>query len=292
MRNPAHTIYLAFLLLVGVLTILTLGLHGCDFYLTSMNERPFHPQYAELKPSGTWGHGYGVVGTLMIAFGVVMYSSRKRIRALSNFGRIRNFLEFHMFLCLIGPIIVLYHTTFKFGGLVAVSFWSMTAVVLSGIFGRYIYVQIPRGIHGDELTMEELERENKELRARLEKEFNLDAALLDRVDSIAVPASDTSQMSVMEVLRFFVSGELTQRLRLEGLYREMSRSKVHHHVAGRVRQLVHRRIVLMRRIALLERAKEIFHYWHVVHLPFSIIMFAILIVHVAVAAAFGYTWLF
>jgi hypothetical protein len=38
--------------------------------------------------------------------------------------------------------------------------------------------------------------------------------------------------------------------------------------------------------------KQIFHYWHVVHLPFSVIMFVILLIHVAVTVAFGYTWIF
>ena len=41
-------------------------------------------------------------------------------------------------------MLVLFHTAFKFGGIVAVSFWSMVAVFLSGIIGRFIYIQIPK----------------------------------------------------------------------------------------------------------------------------------------------------
>jgi len=52
---------------------------------------------------------------------------------------------------------VLYHTALKFGGIVAVSFWSMAAVVLSGVIGRFIYVRIPRTIQGNELSVKELE---------------------------------------------------------------------------------------------------------------------------------------
>lgn len=292
MRNTAHFIYISSLILAGVLTTLVLGIRGCDYYLTSIGERPFHAHYAELKPSGPWGHGYGIIGTMMISVGVIMYSSRKRIRAFANFGKIKNYLEFHMFLCLVGPILVLYHTTFKFGGLVAVSFWSMTAVVLSGIFGRYIYIQIPRGLHGNELSMEELEKENAEIRTTLEKEFNLDAAVLQKIDAIAAPDIPIAQMSVMDVLRFFAVGDVTRRVKLEGLYHEMRKNKVLHHTVGKIRHLVHHRIVLMRRMAFLEQMKQIFHHWHVVHLPFSIIMFVILLVHVAVTVVFGYTWIF
>ena len=228
----------------------------------------------------------------MITAGVVMYSSRKRIRAFANFGKIKGYLEFHMFLCLVGPILVLYHTTFKFGGLVAVSFWSMTAVVLSGIFGRYLYVQIPRGIYGNELTMDELEKENTQIRVKLEKEFSLDSAILEKIDSIAIPSIPVATMTVMDVLRFFVVGDVTRRVKLESLYHEMRKNNALHDVVGKVRRLVHHRIVLTRRIAFLEQVKQIFHYWHVVHLPFSLIMFVILLVHVAVTVTFGYTWIF
>ncbi len=292
MRNTAHIIYISFLILAGGLTTIVVGLRGCDYYFTPFGERPFHAQYDDLKPSGFSGHGYGIVGTLMITAGVVLYSSRKRIRALENLGKIKSYLEFHMFLCLVGPILVLYHTTFKFGGLVAVSFWSMTAVVVSGVFGRYLYVQIPRGIHGNELTMDELEKENAQIRTALEKNFSIGSAILDRIDSIAIPPIPVATMSVMDVLGFFVLGDVTRRVKLEGLYHEMRKNQALHDVVGKVRHLVHQRIVLTRRIAFLEQVKQIFHYWHVIHLPFSLIMFVILLIHVGVTVAFGYTWIF
>ena len=292
MRNSAHAVYIGFLVFAGLLTTIVVSFRGCDYYLTPIDERPFHSQYNDLKPSGPWGHGYGIIGTLMITAGVVMYSSRKRIRAFANLGKIKTHLEFHMFLCLVGPILVLYHTTFKFGGIVAVSFWSMTAVVLSGVFGRYLYVQIPRGIHGNELTMEELEKESAKIRVTLEQEYHLGASMLERIDLLATPSQTVASMSTMDVLRFFAVGDVTRRVKLESLFREMRRNNVLHDVVGRVRHLVHQRIILMRRIALLEQVKQIFHYWHVVHLPFSLIMFVILLVHVAVTVAFGYTWIF
>jgi hypothetical protein len=71
-------------------------------------------------------------------------------------GKLENWLEFHIFLCALGPIMVLFHTAYKFGGIVAVSFWSMVAVFLSGIIGRFIYLQIPRSIEGRELSLNDV----------------------------------------------------------------------------------------------------------------------------------------
>ena len=52
------------------------------------------------------------------------------------------------------------------------------------------------------------------------------------------------------------------------------------------------KLVLQRRIKILLSMQRLFKYWHVAHLPFAIIMFLILIVHVGVAVVFGYNWIF
>ena len=35
-----------------------------------------------------------------------------------------------------------------------------------------------------------------------------------------------------------------------------------------------------------------FHYWHVIHKPFAYVMLVVVIIHVGVSIAFGYTWIF
>jgi len=292
MGKSIHTVYVIFLIATGLLSTLVIGVYGADFYTTSLQDRPFHPQYEQLKPTGFYGHGFGIVGTLMITFGVIMYSSRKRWRAMANLGKIKNFLEFHIFLCLLGPILVLYHTTFKFGGLVAVSFWSMVAVVLSGIIGRYFYVQIPRGIQGNELSVAELAAENDRLGSTLKKNRGFDTVMLQAIDTIALPEKNASQMSLMEALNFFVVNDITRRTRLRRIFARLERQGLRGEVLSDIRSLATRRIILTRRIAFLQQFRQVFYYWHVVHLPFSIVMFLILFVHVGVAIAFGYTWIF
>ena len=292
MAKDVHKVYVFFLLAAGVLSALVIGVHGMGYYTTPLEERPFNPLYSSLKPTGILGQGYGIVGSLMITVGVIMYSSRKRWRAMANMGRIKNWLEFHIFLCLLGPILVVYHTTFKFGGLVAVSFWSMAAVVLSGIIGRYFYVQIPKGIHGNELSSQELVAENEKIGETLRKQFGLDADLLKLIDSAALPARPVAEMGLMEVISFFIVNDIMRRSRLHTLFETLQRRGLHGQMLHRIRTMASRRIMLTRRIAFLQQFKKIFHYWHVVHLPFSIVMFVILSIHVGVAIAFGYTWVF
>lgn len=290
MNQIAHRIFLFFLLFIGIGTAIVILLRNFDYYSLPLEERPFHARYEVLKPSGIETHGYGIIGTAMIIFGVTMYSSRKRIRALSQVGKIKYFLEFHIFLCLLGPVLILYHTTFKFGGLVAVSFWSMSAVVASGIVGRYLYVQIPKGIHGDELSIKELDLQSERLHRGLIDEYGLDEVDIRKLDALATPAHE--RHSIIRLLIFFLVSDMTRRARVHSIIRHLHAKKVDRKTVHLIAKMANERIQLLQRIRFLEELKNIFHYWHVVHLPFTIIMFVILVVHVGVAIAFGYTWIF
>ena len=82
-----------------------------------------------------------------------LYSVRKRLRPLRRLGRAaRAGSTSTSCWGSSGPLFVVLHSSFKVGGLVAISFWSMVAVALSGVFGRYLYLKIPRTRAGEELT--------------------------------------------------------------------------------------------------------------------------------------------
>lgn len=155
-----HRIYIFSMVLIVVLVLTYLIYSGLSYYNVKIEERFFHPDYAILKPSGILGHGYGITGSLCMLVGVGTYMLRKRNRKMFKLGILKHWLEFHIFLCTLGPILVLFHTSFKFGGIVAVSLWSMVAVFLSGIAGRFIYIRIPRTIEGRELTLSEVRKMN------------------------------------------------------------------------------------------------------------------------------------
>ena len=143
-----------FYLVTVIVATAYLTLYGASFYQTPLEQRFYHEGYDTLKASGWMGHWLGIVGTALILFGVVLYSGAKKYHWLSRWVRLRYVLEFHIFLCTLGPILVVFHTTFKFGGLVSIAFWSMVIVVLSGVVGRFLYIRLPRDWQGRELTME------------------------------------------------------------------------------------------------------------------------------------------
>ena len=70
---------------------------GYTYYTTPLVDRFYHPHHNWLKPSGIYGQGLGIVGTIMIVFGVSIYIARKRYNFLSKYIRLKYLLEFHIF---------------------------------------------------------------------------------------------------------------------------------------------------------------------------------------------------
>ncbi len=283
-HSTIHKIIIAFLILVVLLTISALYYIGNSYYSTSLEERHFHPDNDSLISSGPVGHGLGVIGSLMMAVGLFTYMARKRIRLFSRVGVLKYWLEMHIFLCTLGPVLVLFHTTFKFGGIVAVSFWCMVAVVLSGVIGRFIYVQIPRSIEGRELSLQELEDQKLETNKQLRKTITLDESIYELLDSY----SGNESKGIGN--QFFKSRK--ERVALRQLKTELKLQQVPKVKTREILQTYKDQLSLKKRIDRLNMMQNLFKYWHVAHLPFALGMLVIMIVHVTVAITFGAKWIF
>lgn len=289
MTRKQHSIYIGIFILIGMLAFFLLTIYGYSYYSTSLEERFFEPSHLLLKPSGTLGHGLGIVGSLMILVGVVVYIARKRIRKFGRIGVLKYWLEFHIFLCSVGPMLVLFHTAFKFGGIVAVSFWSMIAVVLSGVVGRYIYVQIPRSISGNELSLNELRLMDEELAEKLKGKTNLSENLRIEINNFDLSNYIEGKNNFFTVL---IKGYLVTHKLLRNVKKDLSYNNVAAQNRRDIIKITKNKLTLERKIMLLRSMQNIFRYWHIFHLPFAIVMLVIMLVHVGVTIAFGYKWIF
>ena len=281
MTKTLHRIYLTSLTSIVILITIYLFYRGLPYYNTSIEERFYHLDYKILKPSGLLGQGLGIVGTLLILIGVFGYQERKYIISLSKVGVLKHWLEFHIFLCTLGPIMVLFHTSFKFGGLVSMSFWSMVLVVASGVVGRFIYLQIPRTIQGRELSLNEIRGIQIEMTDKIELEIG--AEKLDEI--LAFIKRKGTKNNIFK--QYFIDWKLKNKIKAELLNYNLSGEKL-----KEVMNLVGNELNMNRKIERLVMMQKLFHYWHVIHLPFAIIMLVIMIIHVGVTVALGYRWIF
>ena len=289
MSKRLHFIYIFILVAITVATLAYLSYLGYSYYQTSLEERFYHEQHDLLKPSGILGHGIGILGSLLILIGVFGYMARKRYRSLSRLGLLKHWLEFHIFLCTEGAILILFHTSFKFGGIVSISFWSMVAVVVSGVIGRFIYIQIPRTIEGRELNLQEVLGMKMNLTERLQTEFALAENQAMALGKIMEPAPIAEKKSGFgNFIQSYVDA-IRQRAKVRSFLRSTNLSPTG---KKQLVRLIRTEISLNRKIQWLSSMQMLFKYWHVAHLPFALIMLVIMIIHVGVTLLFGYKWIF
>lgn len=253
-----------------------------------IEERYFHDDHQILKPSGAIGHGLGIIGSLLMIIGVSAYMARKRFRWMSRLGLLKHWLEFHIFLCTLGPILVLFHTAFKFGGIVAISFWSMVAVFLSGVIGRFIYIQIPRTIEGRELSQSEVRDRKRQLEEKFEQEIKLNSESMDLIQKLL---SDVRKEN-NNIITGFISNYFSDIKRIKRIKTLLKRQGLARNEIENTISLVKNDISLSRKINRLNMMQNLFKYWHVAHLPFALVMLIIMVIHVVVTIVFGYKWIF
>ncbi|HKJ40251.1 MAG TPA: hypothetical protein VJ972_15885 [Anaerolineales bacterium] len=125
-------LWLAFLAMIFIT-----GLYGLVLYTTR-----------EIPPAGElFGHGMGILGFVFMLMTETLYSLRKRSRSV-KWGRMSLWLQLHIFTGLVGPYMVLLHTSWKFNGIAGATTLLTIIIVVSGFIGRYIFTRIPRTTEG------------------------------------------------------------------------------------------------------------------------------------------------
>lgn len=264
---------------------------GSEFYKTTFLDRPHHELYDQLKPGGFLGHGYGVIGTIMMLL-LLFYSVRKRTRIFNKLGAVSRWLDIHIFFGIVGPLLIVLHTSFKLNGIVSVSFWSMIAVAFSGVLGRYLYLQIPRGIRGNELGIQDLEDMDNKLTFKILNSYEIEPDKLDIIQNKILGNIDSERnaFSLLISLLFSDFFKSIKSIRIKKEIRKnvgLPTSQIKEFV-----KISWEKALMHRKVLLLNKVQKLFHYWHVIHKPFAIIMYLIMIVHVALTVLLGYTWIF
>lgn len=220
---------------------------------------------------------------------MMAYTLRKRMGYSSSFGSMRVWLNFHMLMGIIGPVLITFHTTFKFGGLIGTSYWAMVATVLFGVLGRYIYIQIPRGITGAELSMKEIELSAASMDRRLERQLGKKGAdqLAIRDLFEGVSEIDAADRNAFSTLFHMMAADLKNRFKTWKLKKVLvNEFCLDNRAAGYTVTLIKRKAALIRRKNLLSTSHRILKYWHVIHIPLAIVMFSIMFIHIIVYFVF------
>lgn len=283
--------------MVALAVVLVIAGYGWNYYMLSAAERPFSLKHQILRPSGSIGIKLGMLGVLMF-FLIYLYPLRKKWGWLGRQGNSRHWLDFHIVLGTTAPVIIAFHSSFKFGNIAGMAFWSMMMVTLSGFVGRYLYSQIPRNLSAAELSMKEIRDKEDALKRELAEQranfgFSVDA--LYQLPSAADVARTPAIASLLSM--FFIDFKRpfkTSLVRLQQagfgpwIFSLFGFLPTRDHKLERALRVARTQTKLSKSIVFLSRTQRIFQLWHVIHRPFSYAFAILAIVHIALALFMGY----
>jgi hypothetical protein len=225
------------------------------------------------------GYWLGVTGGVMMLL-LLLYPVRKYFRFTHRWGKVKWWFLVHMILGIGGPLLILVHTTFHLGSLnAAVALTSMLIVAVSGIVGRFLYLRIHRGLHGEKNNLADLQKRAGLAEGEIKSRFRFApevAEHLMRFEQEALtgaPGLATAFRRVVwlpirqRVVYQSCVAELDQRLRLIGKERKWTRGQFHRR-REKVHATAHNYLRSVTRVAQLSAYERLFALWHVLHAPF------------------------
>ena len=198
----------------------------------------------------------------------------------------------HIFLGLLGPLLILYHCNFSLGSFNSkVALYCMLIVAGSGIIGLHIYSRIHRGLNGEKSSLQELQND---LAESMDANHGLATLMPNLVSSLEILSTELQGDEITRSVSFGRSLKWTLK---KGIFRfklkRMARKELREKAADspiiardikRLRRAANKHIngyiKKMGRVAQFSLYERLFSMWHVFHLPLFLMLVLSASVHV------------
>jgi hypothetical protein len=238
----------------------------------------------EVAAGSSLGHAIGWAGTGSMLI-MHVYSVRRRVRAFAHLGKLRHWLQFHIFMGLQGALLVTFHSLHlkTVGNIAGITIVMTLIVVCSGIFGRYLFSLIPKNLNGERLGAREIEGELAEMAPVFKRSAqpSIEAAVAE----IEKATPLDQKASMVELIR----EDLRARrafAHLSNAIREARRSSSSSELE-QFCELMRRRAVLARRLAMLTGSERLFRNWTILHKPLTYLLAGAVILHIVAHYIYG-----
>ena len=243
------------------------------------------------KAGDDFGYWVGVAGGVMMLL-LLSYPLRKHLRLFHRWGPVKWWLWVHMLLGIGGPLLILLHSTFHVGSLNAgVALYSMLIVAGSGVIGRFLYVRVNRGLHGEKTTLRQLQAraglDQSEARSKLQfaplVEDRLMAFERHELDASRGTWTSLRQALVLPIQQWFAYQACVAELKepLDRIARHRGWNDAEHAQRKRLaKKLIRRYLNGVTRVAQFSAYERLFALWHVAHVPFVYLLAISAIAHV------------
>ncbi len=298
MKAKNQSEHLHWLIFIGIVGIITVG----GYFVV-------YPQtlYKPGEELFDFGYNLGLAGGLMMLT-LLLYPLRKRWKFLENFGFLPTWFKWHMVLGILGPLTIIFHSTYHVyipfihptGSVnAAIAMYCMLLVSGSGTFGRFFYTKIHHGLYGRQTTMNELRAEMEQtgdVKSMFSFAPNLEKALAEfreqaekygkeagygfvnfvKVGLEASSLARTLSKELHEIMRAQArenNFNAQQLAGMETLYQEYREKIIAYIRAGRDAAQFH-------------TYERLFSWWHIFHIPLVYMMVFSAVYHVYAVHAY------
>ena len=233
------------------------------------------------KPGEGLGYNLGLVGGLMMLT-LLLYSARKHLKFMQPLGKLKHWFRIHMMLGVIGPILVIFHTTFHLHSINAsVAFYCMLLVAGSGLVGRFVYTQIHKGLYGSRSTLKEAYDDLAGSSGDIKSKLHFFPKVEKKLIKFEYEALEKKRRFLAGIW-FFLSFDV-RRMWLAWQCRRYISLKLgasKHDLTDEASALIGQYLTRIQTVAQFKKFEQIFSTWHVVHIPLMYMMVATAIFHV------------
>ena len=243
------------------------------------------------------GYWLGVAGGVMMLM-LFSYPLRKYFRFMRGLGQVKYWFIVHMVLGIGGPMLILAHSTFHLGSVnAAVALFSMLIVAGSGVAGRFLYLRIHRGLHGERSVLADLQKRAGLAEGELRSRFRFAPDVAEHLlafESVALEGGAGWVATLRRVIWLPIRQRIVYRAcraELDETLRAIARQKSW--TRGQFRRRRERADSLARvylrsvvRVAQFTAYERLFALWHLAHVPFVYLLILTACFHVFAVHAY------
>jgi thioredoxin reductase/Pyruvate/2-oxoacid:ferredoxin oxidoreductase delta subunit len=269
--------------ILGGTIVAFLAWKGWDYYRLERLARLRSPLHRTLRPAGSWGHGVGIAATAFMLSNF-LYPLRKRWRAMKGVWNIKDWMNFHVFVGFMSPLVISFHAAFSSNNVLATSTASaLGVVVLTGVVGRFVYGVVPSaGERAEELEM--IAGKFERLRAQVEPMIAGHKHRDRLLSLLALATAEPPRSSIVGALARLPFTRLHTRIRLLRVRRLFKDPSQYASFRDRVVRLRRLRF----QIAFYGGLRRFLRGWRVLHASLAVFLVFAIAVHIGVSLYLGY----
>lgn len=254
-----------------------------------------------------FGYNLGLAGGLMMLV-LLLYPLRKRVKLFDKIGFLPSWFKWHMVLGILGPLTIIFHSTYHVyipfihpmgSPNAAVAMLCMLLVSGSGTFGRFFYTKIHHGLYGRQSTVNELQAE-LEQSGDVKSLFSFAPAVEKALEDFRARADKYARQSGAGFVNFITVGfqtallsrslarELRQVMQAQAVQNNFSAAQMESMEAlfEEYRDKIASYLKAVRDAAQFHTYERMFSWWHIFHIPLVYMMVFSALYHVYAVHAY------